>query len=111
MVKKGFGARLKELRESKGLTQKELGRRIGVHYLNVGKYEKDKVGPSVDTLMRMGRVFNVPLDFLVYGVAAKSHIEDEELFYLFKSILGLPPADRLEAKQLVRTFLEQKRGR
>ena len=111
MLRKGFGARLKELRQSKGLTQKELGRRIGVHYLNVGKYERDKVGPSVDTLMRMGRVFDVTLDFLVYGPAAKAHIDDEELFFLFKKVVELPPQDRIEAKQLVTTFLESKQGR
>lgn len=90
-------------------SQKELGKRIGVHYLHVGRYEQDKVGPSVDSLMRLARVFKVTLDYLVYGPDAKTQIEDEELFYLFKSVLELSPQDRIEAKQLVTSFVERKR--
>ena len=46
---KGFGARIKELRLSKGFTQKDLGKRIGVHYLHVGRYEHGTTGTSVES--------------------------------------------------------------
>jgi hypothetical protein len=39
-----------------------------------------------------------------------AHIKDEELFFLFKKVADLPPQDRIEAKQMVRNFLEQRRG-
>jgi len=61
--------------------------------------------------MRLARVFNVTLDFLVHGPDARSHIKDEELFFLFESILQLSPQDRIEAKQMVTGFVEQRRGR
>jgi transcriptional regulator with XRE-family HTH domain len=106
MSLKGFGARVKELR-----SQKELGKRIGVHYLHIGRYEHGTTGPSVDSLMRLAKVFDVTLDFLVYGSDARTHIDDEELFYLFKSVLELSPQDRIEAKQLVASFVAERRGR
>jgi transcriptional regulator with XRE-family HTH domain len=111
MLRKGFGARIKELRQSKGSTQKRLGKRIGVHYIHVGRYEQDKANPSVPALMRLARALNVTLDFLGYGPDAGAYIQDEELFFLFKSVTELSPQHRLEAKQLVATFLEQRRGR
>jgi transcriptional regulator with XRE-family HTH domain len=109
MLRKGFGARVKALRKKTGMTQKQLGKKIGVHHINVGRYERDEVGPSVPALMRLARAFNVTLDFLVYGTDAMAHIKDEELFFLFKKVVALPAEDRLEAKQLVTTFLEQRR--
>ena len=111
MLREGFGARIKELRQAKGLTQKQLGKKIGVHYLNVGRYEQDKVNPSVPALMRLARALNVTLDFLVYGPDGKAHIKDEELFFLFKSVLELEPQDRIEVKQLVTSFVAERQGR
>ena len=111
MLRKGFGARVKELRMAKGFTQKELGKRIDLHYIHIGRYEQDKVSPSVDSLMRLARVFKVTLDYLVYGPDAMAHIKDEELLFLFKKVADLPPQDRIEAKQTVTSFLEQRRGR
>jgi hypothetical protein len=55
---------------------------------------------------------------LAYRSEANSYryfaYEDDEGYdieHILKSVLDLPPADRVEAKQLVTTFLEQRRGR
>ena len=85
--------------------------RFWVSTEDIGRYEHDKATPSIDSLMRLSRVFKVTLDWLVYGPEGMAHIKDEELFYLFKKVADLPPQDRIEAKQMVTSFLEQRRGR
>ena len=49
----GFGARLRELREAAGLTQKELGERVGVPYQNIARIERGAVEPTWPTVLRL----------------------------------------------------------
>lgn len=44
---------IKELRESKGITQAELSRRSGIQKPNLHKYESGGTAPSIKTLRRI----------------------------------------------------------
>ena len=60
-----FGSRLKHLRESKELTQKELATLIGTSNVMICKYEtNDNAFPSYEHLIMISKVFNVSLDYL-----------------------------------------------
>lgn len=58
---KGVGARIRRFREQAGLSQGELGERLGVSYQQIQKYERGTNRVSVDTLVRLGRILNHPL--------------------------------------------------
>ena len=45
-----FSTRLKELRLSKGITQVELAKSLGVTKQCVSNWENDNIQPSIDTL-------------------------------------------------------------
>ena len=60
-----FGDRLKELRLQNGLTQKELGDRIGVTKSVVSFYELRERTPSPEILIRLAAVFHVTSDYLL----------------------------------------------
>ncbi len=60
-----FGAVLKQLRKSRGLTQKELGLHIGLSKAVISKYENGLGYPSFDTLLLIARYFGVTTDYLL----------------------------------------------
>ena len=101
----GFSERIRELRHRKKLSQTKLGELIGVHYTQVGKYEKGEALPSVEVLRKLADVFEVSIDFLMEGSSdevAQALIYDRELLQQFKKIQTLNEEDR----KMVKTFLD-----
>ena len=60
-----LGSRLKELREEKGLTQKEVATQLGLHSVTYLHYEKDQREPPLTVLMQMALFFDVSADYLL----------------------------------------------
>ncbi len=59
------GNRLRELRQSKGLTQSELGNILGVTKASICCYEKETRTPSIETIIDMMALYNVTSDYLI----------------------------------------------
>ena len=57
--------RLKELRISNGLTQRELGERVNVTKVSICCYENGTRTPTLDTLTKLGKVLDVDVDYLL----------------------------------------------
>ena len=57
--------RLKELRESRGLTQKEVAEIIGYSEISYARYEKGEREPDISTLCKLAEYFNVTVDYLI----------------------------------------------
>lgn len=54
------------LRKGRGLSQEELGEKLGVGGVQVGKYEKGKSYPPLDKLLVMTEIFDVNIeDFIL----------------------------------------------
>ena len=49
------GQRIKEARKKAGLTQKELGEKLGVAYQTLAQWENDLRNPKYETLQRIDR--------------------------------------------------------
>lgn len=62
-----IGQRIKELRVSKKLSQKELAEKLGVSRGNVGDWESEKSKPGADALLALSRFFGVTADWLLSG--------------------------------------------
>ena len=60
-----FGQRLKELREEKGLTQKQVADGLGIHSVTYLHYEKSQREPSLLLLAQMAYYFDVTVDYLL----------------------------------------------
>ena len=63
-----IGAKLKNLRKSRKLTQEEFAEKIGVSRSTFSCYEIDQRVPSVKTLQKIADVFGVGLDY--FGISA-----------------------------------------
>ncbi|WP_324718046.1 helix-turn-helix transcriptional regulator [Carboxydochorda subterranea] len=54
--------RVRELRLAHGLTQQELGRKVGVSRQTINAVENGRFDPSVHLAFRLARVFQLPIE-------------------------------------------------
>lgn len=57
--------KLKELREEKKLTQKEVAAAVGGSQSNLAKWEKEKLHPPADMVIKLADFFGVSTDYLL----------------------------------------------
>lgn len=72
-----LGIRIAILRISKGWSQAELARRIGVSTSAVGLYEQGRREPSLGLLVRLAQEFGVTTDYLLMGETQHSDLSVE----------------------------------
>jgi Predicted transcriptional regulator with C-terminal CBS domains len=60
-----IGKNIRKLRKAKNITQKELGRLIGVSESQIGQYEKGYRNPKLETLKKIARALEVPYTYLL----------------------------------------------
>lgn len=88
-----FNERLRFLRESAGLTQTELAKKICVAATTYRNYENTSREPNYDTLVKIASVLRVSIDELLGAQVqnlqndrlkhAISHLPDEAMPYLY----------------------------
>lgn len=60
----GFGDRLKAIRSAKDVSLSELGRRTGIAYQTIAKYERGENEPTWPTVLKLADALGVePNDF------------------------------------------------
>jgi transcriptional regulator with XRE-family HTH domain len=59
-----FGNKLRKLRESHGMSTRMLAEEIGISHSQITKYETGQHEPTLTTLNKYKKVFNVTLDYL-----------------------------------------------
>jgi transcriptional regulator with XRE-family HTH domain len=64
-INRSFGERLAQIRKSKGITQKELGERIGVSQRIMNHYEKKAEYPPTQKLIELARALDMGVDELL----------------------------------------------
>ena len=62
-----MGKRIRELRESRGLTQDALSEILSVGANVIGCYERGEYGPSKKIMFQLCQYFDVSTDYLLYG--------------------------------------------
>ena len=65
MLRKDFGARIKIMRKSLGLTQAQLAKKVGITTKAMGSYEQGIREPSLKNLIGLSKVLNVTTDWLL----------------------------------------------
>ena len=60
-----FSHRLKELRQEKGISQKDLAEELGMARTTIANYEQDTRFPDQRTLCKIADFFNISLDYLL----------------------------------------------
>lgn len=60
-----FSTNLKELRENKGLTQREIAKLLDISQVTYCNWENNKTEPDLDNLIRLCKFFKVSTDYLL----------------------------------------------
>ena len=60
-----FSVRLKDLRNSKGLTMMQLAEAIDTTKATISNFENAQRNPSLEMLIKLADYFNVSVDFLI----------------------------------------------
>lgn len=101
----GISERIKELRTTKKFTQSELALKVGLSYIQIGRYETGKSAPSSDVLNKLAEALETSTDYLMNGSnndIASGQLTDKELLYQFKEVEKLNQED----KHLIKTFID-----
>lgn len=76
-----LGIRIMQLRNSMGLTQAQLAKRLHISASAQGMYEQGRRVPSIDMLIAMAQVFSVSLDYLITGSEFSPEVEAKVVYH------------------------------
>ena len=96
------GTKIKELRQISGMSQEELGRRVGVQRAAINKYEKGTVtNIPTHTIEKIASVFEVSPNYIVGWDCSSSNPLAVEV----KILQGVKKFYGIEAVDLLETFV------
>ena len=101
----GFPERLKELRLTKGLTQKEIAEEFGIKQPNYQQWESGKRKPSSETLEKFADFFGVTMDYLSGN---EEDLDNIELLFRINS-KGLTDQEKKVFKKEMIEFMEKRK--
>ncbi|MCQ6530528.1 helix-turn-helix domain-containing protein [Bacillus mycoides] len=104
------GQRLKALRLEKGMTQQQLADVLEIEKSNISRFESGKQSPSSENTVKMAKLFNVSVDYLL-GLSAHKTLDKEtseevskEAKELMDRINKLPPEKQKAIINLIDNF-------
>ena len=111
-----FGNRLRNVRKAKNLTQKQVAESIGVNQKQYQHWERGRAEPSFDIIQRLAYLFEVDIEWLLYG-KGKLITHDDNVSTFTREIqlfLKDNPQSLPIMRKMVRLFMSEitkKRGR
>lgn len=86
-----IGEHMMIIRKQKGLSQGELGKRIGTSGDIIGRYERGIITPSIEVIIKITDQLDVSIDFLV----GKTSLElDKNTLSRLEDIASLPQEEK-----------------
>lgn len=95
-----FPQRLAELRRQHSLTQAQLAERIGMHVVQLRRYEAGTSQPTLDVIRKLSTALQVSADMLLFGKDERG--PDDDLRLQFEAVSRFDE----EEKRVVRSLLE-----
>ena len=95
-----FPQHLATLRKQRTLTQQALADRIGVHVVQLRRYESGSSQPTLEVIRRMAVALGVSADLLLFAKDERG--PDDELKLQFEAVSRLDP----EEKKVIRSLLD-----
>lgn len=70
------GQLIQQARKSAGLSQKQLGEKLGLSASMIGQWENDLRNPKLETIQRIAAVLKVSVGYLLYGHTLRAMIKE-----------------------------------
>jgi len=104
-----IGSKITELRKNKGLSQAQLAEAVNASRDIIGKYERNDNSPSIEMALKIAKVFDVSVDYLL-GEGKHANFDKETLKRL-ADIENLDQATRNVLFDVIDTFLRDAKAR
>ncbi|MEE0859151.1 MAG: helix-turn-helix transcriptional regulator [Acutalibacteraceae bacterium] len=102
-----FGARLKNIRQQRNLSQEELAFQCNMQASHIGQIERGQKNPTLDTLIKISNGLDMPLTELL---DFETSIQNQEKLKNIKQINAyltiLTPKQQEHILAIVKTFIE-----
>jgi transcriptional regulator with XRE-family HTH domain len=95
-----FPERLASLRKKKGLTQQVLAEKVGLHVIQIRRYESGGSQPTLDVIRRLAIALSVSADMLIFGENERG--PDSDLRLQFEAVSKFDK----EEKKVIKAVLE-----
>jgi len=90
-----IGNRIKKLRENEGLNQLELSKLLNISNTTLSQYESGQRTPSDDIKIKLSKVFNVSIDYLLGVTDIKNPYKEDK-----KEDSTMPIAAHFKGKEI-----------
>jgi len=104
-----IGSKIAELRKAKKWSQEELAKKVDSSRVMIGNYERNTNTPSIDIILKMAKVFDVSVDYLL-GEGKHASFDKQTLKRL-EDIESLDQNTRNTLFNVIDTFLRDAKAR
>ncbi len=107
-----IGKNIKQLREQKGLLQKEVAAKLGVGYTNYNKIETGIREPSVKELQKLSKLYRLTVDQIINldsDVPKEVNIKNEPAVEQLHLLEQLDEEDKTTVFKIIDTMLTKKK--
>ncbi len=87
-----IGGKITELRKVKKWSQEDLAKKVDSSRVMIGNYERNTNTPSIDILLKIAKVFDVSLDYIVGEGQLSTY--DKDVLKRIEDIEHLPDEDK-----------------
>jgi transcriptional regulator with XRE-family HTH domain len=95
----GFPSRLAEIRKARGLTQLALAERVGIHVVQLRRYESGGSQPTLDVIRHLAVALSVSADDLLFGKEERG--PDADLRLQFEAVSKFDAEDKKAARAVL----------
>lgn len=104
-----IGSKIGELRKRKNWSQSDLAQAIGASRDIIGKYERNENSPSVEMALKIAKVFDVPVDYLLGEGKHASY--DKDTVKRIEEIESMDGSTKSVLFNLIDTYLRDYKAR
>lgn len=104
-----FSDRLVSFRKGKSLTQQALADRVGIHVIQIHRYESGASQPSLEVIKKLAVALSVTTDVLLFDAEERGPSDDLRL--QFEAVAQFDPESRKVAKTVLDGLILQHQAR
>lgn len=101
-----FGKKLRECREAKGLSQKELAKLLNTSYSVIGKYERDEMLPSIEAAKKIARLVDTTVGYLLSETDQENVLKNPDMLKRLTEIEKMEDTDKGHILSVIDGFIK-----
>ena len=101
-----IGKRLKQLRQEKGLSIRELAKYVDISHNTLAAYERHDMMPSLENGYKIAEYFEMPIEYFLKGKKVFTDFNDATLLELFREVDEMDTEYRTTAKRYMKKLVK-----